>query len=424
MTLRPHKQGIKRSLSHVGGAVDSEGDEGPARALAHALDVAGAEGPEKHKLPDDPSERDDDEIDRAHVHGFHAYPARMHPVTASRLVQAFTEERGVVLDPFCGSGTVLVEAMLASRDAIGTDLNPLAVRLARCKTAPRSQEARERLISAAGHVRAHADERRKNKAGATRRYDPEDFAMFDPHVLLELDSLRAAAMSHTDANVRADLMLVLSAILVKVSRRRSDTAMRTEQKRIAAGYTGKLFLRKAEELSRRSAAFEALLPTPRPRARAREDDAAKLSTLEPDSADAIVTSPPYAATYDYLTHHAMRLRWLNLASTDLAAREMGPRRKYSGLEGQEAEDTWIDELTLFFRAAARVVKPQGAIVLLLADSEANGHALRAERLAAGAAVEAGLRPRARASQERPHFHDQRAFAQAPRREHALYFQRR
>ncbi len=425
MTSRPHQAGIKRALSHLGGPVDTEGEAGPAKSLAHALDVSSAEGPERHKLSDEAEETSkDEEIDRAHVHGFHAYPARMHPTTAARLVTAFAPEGGVVLDPFCGSGTVLVESLIAGRDALGTDLNPLAVRLARAKTAPRDEDARKTLISAASRVRAIADERRKTRAGATKRYDQEDAAMFDPHVLLELDSLRAGSFAETDPNLRADLLLVLSAILVKVSRRRSDTATRTEQKRIAAGYTAKLFLRKAEELARRSAAFEALLPSPRPRARVRDDDATKLSTLKAACADVIVTSPPYAATYDYLTHHAMRLRWLGLDSKALEDRELGPRRRYNAMSGPEAETAWVDELSHFFAAAARVVRPKGAVVVLIADSESNGHALRGEVLAAVAAHSAGLRPLARASQQRPHFHDQRAFATAPRREHALYFQRR
>ena len=93
----------RRSLAHVGGAVETEGDASDARSLALALEVA-------------PAGRDAaDDAGRNHVHGFHTYPARMHPETASRLVARFAPTGGAVLDPFCGSGTVLVEALAAGR---------------------------------------------------------------------------------------------------------------------------------------------------------------------------------------------------------------------------------------------------------------------------------------------------------------------
>ena len=172
----------RRSLTHVGGEVEATGHRVVADALTASLDVAPAD-------PAAPADADDP--DRIHVHGFHTYPARMHPATAARLVRALSGAGATVLDPFCGSGTVLVEAMIAGRRAVGTDLNPIAVRLATLKTTLRDAPWLEALVIAARDVAAFADERRKRRAGATRRYPPEDVAAFDPHVLLELDSLRA-----------------------------------------------------------------------------------------------------------------------------------------------------------------------------------------------------------------------------------------
>jgi methylase of polypeptide subunit release factors len=76
----------------------------------------------------------DERVVMAHVHGFHSYPARLHPETAARLIQAFSPTKGQVLDPFCGSGTVLVEGRLAGRRVTGVDANPLAVELSWLKT--------------------------------------------------------------------------------------------------------------------------------------------------------------------------------------------------------------------------------------------------------------------------------------------------
>ena len=102
----------RRSLTHVGGAVRTAGDARIAAKLADALDVEPAPEPRDDGVSDD-------DPDRVHVHGFHTYPARMHPTTAARLVRAATGEGAVVLDPFCGSGTVLIEAMIAGRRAVG-----------------------------------------------------------------------------------------------------------------------------------------------------------------------------------------------------------------------------------------------------------------------------------------------------------------
>lgn len=70
------------------------------------------------------------------THGLHPYPARMIPQIAQRLITRYSSKGSNVLDPFCGSGTVLVESRLAGRNCIGIDINPLALLLAKAKTTP------------------------------------------------------------------------------------------------------------------------------------------------------------------------------------------------------------------------------------------------------------------------------------------------
>ena len=62
------------------------------------------------------------------THGFHTYPAGLHPDGAALLLTLMPE--GPICDPFCGGGTVLVEAMAAGRACVGRDISPIAVRLA------------------------------------------------------------------------------------------------------------------------------------------------------------------------------------------------------------------------------------------------------------------------------------------------------
>jgi hypothetical protein len=406
----------RRSLTHVGGEVEAVGNREVADALAASLDVA----------PADQGSADADGPDRVHVHGFHTYPARMHPATAARLVGAISGPGATVLDPFCGSGTVLVEAMIAGRRAVGTDLNPIAVRLATLKTTPRDASSVDALVTAAREVAAVADERRVRRAGATRRYPPDDVAAFDPHVLLELDSLRTAIAKREPADVRGVLELVLSAILVKVSRRASDTSTAASPRRIAAGFPARLFARKTEELARRLTELAALLPPDTPPARVSLDDATRLRTVGASTVDAVVTSPPYVATYDYLAHHALRMRWLGLDATAFAAGEMGARRRYAKLDADGARAAWSRELGATLRALSRVCRKGARVVLVVADSAVDGQALRADALVDAVAPGSGFVRIARASQRRPHFHGPtaRVFDSAPRAEHAIALEKR
>lgn len=55
---------------------------------------------------------------------------------AREAIQAFTRSGETVLDPFCGGGTTLVEAISLGRRAAGMDVSSLATFLARTKTTP------------------------------------------------------------------------------------------------------------------------------------------------------------------------------------------------------------------------------------------------------------------------------------------------
>jgi len=59
------------------------------------------------------------------THCFHAYPAMMIPQVAGRLIEKYGVKSELLFDPYCGTGTSLVEANLRNINAIGTDLNPL-----------------------------------------------------------------------------------------------------------------------------------------------------------------------------------------------------------------------------------------------------------------------------------------------------------
>lgn len=68
------------------------------------------------------------------THRFYRYPARFSPQFAAAAIDAFSRPGDLVLDPYMGGGTTVVEAMTRGREAVGCDLNSLAVFVARAKT--------------------------------------------------------------------------------------------------------------------------------------------------------------------------------------------------------------------------------------------------------------------------------------------------
>lgn len=71
---------------------------------------------------------------KAYTHCYHSYPAMMIPQIAERLIHRYGQGGKLLFDPYCGTGTSLLEANLQNIDAVGTDLNPLARLIAQTKT--------------------------------------------------------------------------------------------------------------------------------------------------------------------------------------------------------------------------------------------------------------------------------------------------
>jgi SAM-dependent methyltransferase len=363
----------------------------------------------------------DEDATMAHVHGFHTYPARLHPETASRLVERFSPPAGRVLDPFCGSGTVLIEARRLGRQAFGIDANPLAVALASFKCRGSTPEFAAELGLAAAAVVAHAEGRRLQKLGPTRKYGAADREVYDAHVLLELDGLRDGIFRIESTEVRRALLLVLSAALTKVSKRLGDTAPRTAPKRLAGGFTIRFFDSKAKDFAQRLLAYSALLPRSAPEVKCAVGDARDLSQITPASLDLILSSPPYPGVYDYFDHHELRLRWLGLDETAFEKSEIGARRRLSGVGFQAAVETWESEFGACLDAFREALAPHGSIALVIADSVLGGRALYADEAVRDMAIDHGLVLACLGSQERPYFHEptRAAFRASPRREHVL-----
>lgn len=401
----PEEKEPRKALSNIGGAVVAHGDAQISSVLKNALNV----------VPDE-------KASMVHVHGFHTYTARLHPVTASRLIAGLMPHKaGNLLDPFCGSGTVLAEGRLLGHYCFGVDANPLALELSWLKTLGPTHAFLDRLMQAGQSVAMLAEQRRESKAGPTRLYSPHERKDFDIHVLFELDGLKLGISQVRDPDCRRALLLVLSAVLGKVSRSPQDSVTRVATgRRLATGFTIRFFHQKVEELCQRLSAYRELLPPKAPPARGQVGDARTLEPVENEWADLIVTSPPYAGVYDYQAHHELRLRWLGLKNS-FDEQEIGARRHLSQLPPEKARQAWTRDLIRVLTQMRRVLKPRGLAALIIADSALGPDAVFADDLVASLAPQVSLRLLAQASQTRPNFHGPsgRAFQTRPRREHVL-----
>ncbi|MFN3966282.1 MAG: TRM11 family SAM-dependent methyltransferase, partial [Endomicrobiia bacterium] len=151
------------------------------------------------------------------THGFHTYPAMMIPQIAGRLIDMFAKERDVVLDPFCGSGSVLVEAKLRGLKCYGIDINPLARLIAKVKTTPIKVEyLREKFKKFLKNY-----EKEKDKEIICPSFFNIDF-WFKPKVIYELAVIKKLIDKIEDNNVKDFFKVVFSETVRDVSNTRND----------------------------------------------------------------------------------------------------------------------------------------------------------------------------------------------------------
>jgi hypothetical protein len=380
---RPAQPRQRRALSAPGGRVRTDGEPALARRLGEALRQGTGElSPEERALP----------------HGFHSYPARFHP----RLVRALLDgaARGAtLLDPFCGSGTTLVEGVLAGLRGFGVDVNPLAIQLSHLKATVCPAPLRARLLDEAQRISqaslARVKARARTKTAGDEYDDPQ---MYAPYIFRELVGLREE-LDGADASVRPMLLLVLSSIVVKVSKQPSDTSAGEMQRAIGKGMPSRLFARRAEELSRQLAAFAERVPAGTPPPDVRIGDARKLVHLQPRTIDLVITSAPYLGTYDYTEQHARRFGWLGLNAANMDKSEIGARRR---ARPTDALQVWQKDVDAFMAEIARVLR--GDAFIVIGDSAVGENRVAGDAAIRKSAEQLRLKVVASASQERPNFY--------------------
>ena len=86
------------------------------------------------------------------THSYYNYPARFSPYFVREAIQSFSEPGDIVLDPFCGGGTTLVEAMALGRQAVGIDISSLSTFVSKTKTILISDSDQAAVLRWAGRL--------------------------------------------------------------------------------------------------------------------------------------------------------------------------------------------------------------------------------------------------------------------------------
>ncbi len=190
---------------------------------------------------------------------------------------------------------------------------------------------------------------------------PPGKPIYQDFILNEIDKL-------TDEKVKNFLKIVLSSIIVKVSNQDSDTRYAAKNKNIKDCYTLDTFAEKLKEYEGRIIEFSKLV-NGSTTLNIYNADSRNLEFIEPESIDLIITSPPYANTYDYYLYHKFRKRWLDLDVNYAQYNEIGSRREFSSLKKNPQK--WTEDLILCFKEMHKVLKQNSLAFVVIGDSVIN-----------------------------------------------------
>ncbi|MBR0500352.1 MAG: hypothetical protein IJJ72_05090 [Bacteroidales bacterium] len=261
------------------------------------------------------------------THLIHSYPAKLLTNIPYYFLATdiLCPKNGIVLDPFCGTGTVLLEAVLSGRNAWGADSNPLAEAITKVKTnfIPKKEleETLTVLLKQAKQVTVN------------RQYPDAITAWFAPSTLKQLSALQTVINDLTNERQKAFFALCFSSVVRKVSFADPSISVPVHwnPERFSANPCRMEEVRnKLQQLQNVNVImkYETICKANIDRVESlngRIEEGVTASVISKDarqlgipdeSVDMILTSPPYAGAQKYIRASWLNLYWLNLVKLE------------------------------------------------------------------------------------------------------------
>lgn len=252
-----------------------------------------------------------------HTHGFHKYPAKFIPHIPKWAITKYLNgnKDKFVLDPFCGSGTTLVESVLAGYNAIGVDIDPLSAMISKVKT---TRVDRNELTRIANWLVKGIKMKRKGT------FEPDCETIehwFTKNAIKKLSSIRTLinqipetfGASKKVKDVQDLLLICFSSIIRRVSNadNESQKTYVSHTKVKDPEEVNSLFFSQLHLFVERTIKFTEITSA---RARSKVVVSSSATSLEEkikgQQIDLAITSPPYIKAIDYIYNQMVELFWI------------------------------------------------------------------------------------------------------------------
>lgn len=289
---------------------------------------------------------------RYSVHGLHEYRGKFNPQIVRAILNILDiEPSSTVIDPFCGSGTTLVECSHNNATAFGCDMNPLAVFISNAKLQALSVPSSllegdlKRIVDGFATrdlLPAWAD-RASNDASPRTDYLKK---WFDAPVLRDIEALKAA-IEQVEGQ-RKSIFLALASDLLRAYSLQEPADLRTRRRKSSLPEIPILsaFQAKAMTFIKNLALTQGIVGVKEYFNRAYLCDSRSTKSEQwhkPNYYDAAITSPPYATALPYIDTQRLSLIWIGLIEPEelrLLEADLTGSREFSGNE----KPTWVDGL--------------------------------------------------------------------------------